>query len=633
MRQVEEACRQKIHATTGVHVRVRDVPDNCPVCEQDRWNVQKTVKRPCKTIAHGSILVTETVLECGSGCHHPAGGRVTHKPLANYLIPGRSVGYDVMVFVGRQRFLEHRQREDICEALLSKHGIAISTGEASALMKVFAQYLGRLHHDRSDLLKAAMQSDGGWPMHVDATGENGRGTLFLAMAGWRKWVLGAWKLSTERADLILPCLREVVEGFGFPCAVERDLGPAVTSAVNELLSELELKIPVLACHQHFLADIGTDLLKPAHNELRNLFRRMNVLPKLRLLVRDLGTHIGEQIGQARQEVIDWQKTTGHVIAPGRAGVATIRALGQWILDYKADATGLDFPFDRPWLDLYDRSMIALRATDAYLRSSPDDRKVKRTLGRLHRILEMVECEVPFSKITCRLRSRAGLFDELRTTLRFAKEPARIETERELETMAEQLDSLYDSLVERRPERGPAKDTRDAIDVILNHIDKHGSYLWGHSIGLPPEVGGGTRNVSRTNFVPENYFKGIKHGERQRSGRRILTQDLEHFPAEAALAGNLMRPDYVSLTCGSLDRLPQVFAELDRKDQDKKHRGEQVQNLQEKAVRLQIASASLSTADRRVIRTEAMNKKVHAAARSRAPRQFLGGRSTRQPTGS
>jgi hypothetical protein len=40
-----------------------------------------------------------------------------------------------------------------------------------------------------------MQRDGGWPMHIDATGENGRGTLLVAYAGWRGWVLGAWRIT------------------------------------------------------------------------------------------------------------------------------------------------------------------------------------------------------------------------------------------------------------------------------------------------------------------------------------------------------------------------------------------------------------------------------------------------------
>lgn len=70
-------------------------------------------------------------------------------------------------------------------------------------------------------------SDGGWQMHVDATGEHGRGTLFAVMAGWRQWVLGAWKVATENAELLLPCMPETVRYFGAPSAAMRDLGRAV----------------------------------------------------------------------------------------------------------------------------------------------------------------------------------------------------------------------------------------------------------------------------------------------------------------------------------------------------------------------------------------------------------------------
>jgi hypothetical protein len=96
----------------------------------------------------------------------------------------------------------------------------------------------------------------GWPLNIDATGKDGRGTLLVAFTGWRKWALGSWKIPTECTEAILPRLHEVVGQFGAPCAVMRDLGRAVTPAVNHLLAELELDIPVLACHLHFLKDIG-----------------------------------------------------------------------------------------------------------------------------------------------------------------------------------------------------------------------------------------------------------------------------------------------------------------------------------------------------------------------------------------
>ena len=89
-----------------------------------------------------------------------------------------------------------------------------------------------LHRRSAPKLRAAFENDGGWPLHIDATGEDGRGTLLVAFAGWRRWVLGAWKIPTERADAILPKLQDVTSLFGAPCAIMRDLGRAVTEAAQ-----------------------------------------------------------------------------------------------------------------------------------------------------------------------------------------------------------------------------------------------------------------------------------------------------------------------------------------------------------------------------------------------------------------
>jgi hypothetical protein len=588
--------------------------------------VQKTVPRRGGTLAHGSFEARETVHVCASRCRRSSGALVTRRAsiLSEALMPGGNAGYDVMVFVGLERFVRHRQREEI-QAVLLGQGIDISTGEVSKLSRKFARYTARLHHARAGEIKAALESDGGWPLHIDATGEAGRGTMLVVMAGWRKWVLGSWKIATERADLILPCLQETVQRFGPPCAAMRDLGKAMTPALDDLVSELHLSIPVLACHQHFLADVGKDLLEPAHAELRGLFRRTKVRPKLRALVRDLGRELGTDIEDARQAVLDWQSRTegGHRIDSGRDGMATVRALAQWVLDFKAAATGLDFPFDRPYLDLYDRCLTALRAIDAFLHTQPQDKKIARLLRRLHRYLDPVASEVPFRQVAARLRRRAALFDELRGVLRVvATEPEpRDETVDDLEQMHVELDALVVSLQNRRPARGPAQDTREAIDLILEHIEAHGDNLWGHAIGLPDSVGGGIRLVSRTNFLLENFFGELKHDERRRSGRKNLGQDLEHLPAEAALVRNLSHDDYVTTVCGSLNDLPQAFAELDRQARETRLTGASPQDQDEDlAAVLQIASASLSPADRRVVRTEDMDRRIAAAAGSRAPRR-------------
>jgi hypothetical protein len=369
--------------------------------------------------------------------------------------------------------------------------------------------------------------------------------------------------------------------------------------------------------------VGKDLLEPSHAELRALFRRAKVRPHLRALVRDLGRQIGTDAEWGRQAVRDWQAETDadHRIGGGLGGLAVVRALAQWTLDFPAMATGLDFPFDRPYLDLYDRCLQALRATDAYLRVPPEDKAVAGALERLARALEPVDSQVPFQQVATRLRRRAALVDELRCVLRLAATPPKEETERDLTAMQTKLETFAGSLADRRPARGPAQDLRSAIDIILAHLQTHGRYLWGHAVALPAHAGGGVRLVARTNAVAESFFKAFKHDERRRSGRKNLGQDLEHLPAEAVLARNLLHDDYVTILCGALDQLPAAFAELDRLEQVEHLQGvTDPSDASDLQATLQLASASLSPADRRVVRADGMTHRIEAAARSRAPRR-------------
>ncbi len=631
---LEQRCYQQVHGLRGVRVAVCEQPEPCSICGGP-LHVQKTFVHTAMTLVHGTFRVRETVHVCAARCRHPSGALVTRRAMSlrEHLIPGCLVGYDVMVYVGLERFLHHRQREEIREAL-ERDGIPLSVGEISTLGVRFLGYLEALHRARAERIRSAFAEDGGWPLHVDATGEDGRGTLLVAYAGWRGWVVGAWKIPTERADAILPCLHEVVGRFGAPCAVARDLGRAMIPAIADLVAALDLDIPVLACHYHFLADVGTDLLKSGHGELRELFRRFKVRPKLRALARELGRSLGADIAEARADLKAWQEHEGDapVLPTGQTGLAVVRALAQWVLDYGSDGSGEDFPFDRPYLDLYDRCRQVRRATDAFLRKLPSGRQLRNAVLRLGRALDPVVSEVPFARLAGRLRARAELLDELRNALRLVVSaadarstcpavPAQPEhAAAELQDIREAVERLQSSLRERRPSRGPAQDVRQAIDLILDHLERHGDTLWGHVICLPEQVGGGIRLVDRTNNVLESFFRRMKHGERRRSGRKVLTQDFERLPPAAALVPNLSCHDYVALLCGDLDRLPRAFAELDA---DKHHRALAGLLATDSDSLPPLASASLPAADRSIVRSDAMRNRVMSAARSRAPRTAPG----------
>lgn len=618
-------------STQGVMVRVEMRVALCPSCFGPTL-VQKSVPRNVVTLEHGAFVACETVRVCVARCRHPSGALVTlrSESLSRRVPPGGIYGYDVEVFIGLARFVHHRQREEI-RSELGKHGVTLSSGEVSTLALRFLKHLAALHATRQSALREALERDGGYPLHFDATGEDGRGTLLVAYAGWREWVLGAWKLPTERSDQITPCLLEVAERFGPPSALMRDLGRAARTAAKSFVRKLKLKIPVLGCHLHFLRDIGKDLLTAAHDKLRGLFQKDKLRPGLRALVRDLGRKLGTDLPAIREEVLGWaaNDASEHVLPEGRAGLATVRALAQWVLDSARDGKHLGFPFERPYLDLYERARKARRAVDAFLRSPPADKAVCRTLQRLARLLDPVATAKGISEISKTLCARRDLFDELRDAMRLNPKPSGDdepglsagESAAELSDIHESLRALKRSLRRRRPARGPAGDTRDAIDLVLEHLQRHESSLWGHVITLPRNAGGGIRVVARTNNLLESFFHRMKHGERRRSGRKVLTDDFEHLPAEAALAYNLTKPDHVEILCGSLDKLPDAFAALDiaaRAQVLGTHPSERTAAEQ----RPRADFASLPRADRRIVRAESLRQRIEAAARSRAPRRLV-----------
>jgi len=575
--------------------------------------VQKTVQHTGLTLAHGSFRSRETVYVCPSRCKQ-GGKRVTARSsrLAKLLLPKSTVGYDVMVHVGLERFVHCRQREEIRTDLQTRHGITLSTGEISGLGRRFLIYLEALHWRSAPALGAVLNSDGGWPLHIDATGEDGRGTMVAAFAGWRGWVLNAWKAPTERAEFILPGIQRAGAAFGPPCAIMRDLGRAMTEAAAEYVQSLEKPIPVLACHLHFLSDIGGDLLENGHNQLRDLFRTVKLLPQLRAFVRQQGRDLGESIGLGRDSLDLWlaQPDHAHPIPDGAGGITTVRSLAQWVLDYRADGDGQGFPFDLPWLDLYCRCLQLSAASQTFLREPLRDAKVRKSLEKLRRILRPIECDVPpFTSISASLSKRSDLFNRLRSALRLEDKHATgaihpHQAVKKLNDVRAAVNTLTASLQKDRPKRGPAKDTRQAIDLILSHLDRHGPHLWGHAIPLPNS--GGVRLVERTNNDLESFFHTIKHGERRRSGRKILTQDFESLPPAAVLAANLRHPDYVNIVCGSLDRLAAAFAELDAANRSRSIAAGIAKHTT-------IETSSLSTLDKRLVRKPALEDRILAAA--------------------
>lgn len=627
LRRMEEEYRRKIGDTIeGGIIDLEPGESFCPRCN-NAMKVLKTYHRFLFTIKYGYLDLRVKTLGCKFGCTKANGKIVTRHPEALYrIVPkGSNFSYDVEVFVGIERYLRHQQREEIQLKLKIDHDISISVGEISNLARRFIDHIEALHLKRIEDLRMAIINDGGYPLHVDATGEGGSGTLFVAYTSWRKWVLGSWRLTTECADQIRPCIEKVREQFGIPCAIMRDFGRAIIPAVNSFAKDLGEDVKILGCHSHFLKDIGKDLLEPSYSELRRLFRSYGLKSSLCRLVRELGQRLGTKAKEAQKDIKKWIKDEKkHRIPNGATGLAIVRFLAQWCLDYSADSKNLRFPFDRPYLDFYKRCKITQRAIEVYLRCPPSDPNVLRALKRLAKVINPVIADQNFSSVTQTLSKRASLFDKLRKTLRLKQEVdiseqnGTIKSEQrkasELKDIRQSLEKFTNLLIKMGSKRGLTEDIQKAIDIILDHIERHGDSLWGHVVNLPIHAGGGIRVINRTNNELEFKFSGVKCGERRRSGRKVLTQDMENLPPGSMLVSNLEHPDYVEIVCRSLDRLPEAFAELDMQKSNKIL----AQESREVKINTEIdnfETASLSNKDRSFIRRILIKENILAAASS------------------
>jgi hypothetical protein len=630
--RLQSECGRKVRDIKGVVITIRPEETICPQCMKE-MGVRNSYPRKLTTIKYGNVSARVITLKCNEGCQTLDGSKVLRHPnIISCIVPKRaSIAYDIEVDVGLQRYLHYRQREEIRDHLCEKD-IHISTGKITNLAHSFLRHFGLLHVKRSSALKEAIDQDGGYIGHADATGECGTGTLFVIVDGWHGWVLGAWRLTTECADQIKPCLNETEEKFGVPRAIMRDYGKAMIPAVQEFVDSCEEDIEILGCHQHFCGFVGKDLLKEAYDKLGTLLRKHGFKTPLAAIVREWGKRNGVQEPGVKQALEKWNEDLkSYSIPEGPIGVAALRSHVQWVLDIHSETNNLRFPFDLPHLIFYDQCKTLRRACNAFFKHAPKDPYLLRSIKRLAKILDPIITDGNFTEVTKILRRRNSLFIELRSALRVIPKMSGIKKPisqpldvqlSELNDIKKAVAKLKISLLERRPKRGPGEDTRNAIDTILKHFDKHEESLWGHVVQLPEHAGGGIRLIERTSLPAEGLFGGYKRGIRRQTGKKILTHELESIPPESILVSNLKDPRYVQILCGSIEELPMAFAELDREEEHRlamlKLKSNEQPGTSQKN-RPKIETASLSQSDKNFVRKPSLKFKILKAANSRTPR--------------
>jgi hypothetical protein len=479
---------------------------------------------------------------------------VRSEALARIIRPRQRFSYDLIVAVGLARYLEGKQRQEIRAWLSNERHLKISEGTISNLCDRFLTYLEALHLIRSPYLRTVLQQEG-YPLHLDATCDHGKGRLLICLAGWRGWILLSEKISSEHERHLRPLVDKTVALFGDPIAIVRDLGPGVTNAVEHLRQR---GIRDFGCHYHFLGAVGNKLFDTPYAVLRGTLNREKAFADLRKLRREL----------RRQRKADG--------CNGRFADGQMRddllVLVHWLIegDGKKD---LAYPFSLPYLEFYRRCCQAKQQADRWV-PKPRTRAESDVLRRIGLLLwRVIKPGSRCAKAADQLDKHWQAFCELREVLRLTDtelpmgdpryhQPELPALQAERQKAIEKATKTYLDDLRQRARRPAGSMPRPAESIILSHFGRHEDYLFGHPVRRDPN-GLITAVVDRTNNVLEHFFGREKQRLRRRLGRANLGRDLDDQPAQVALVANLRHADYVRILCGSLDNLPEAFAMLDQ----------------------------------------------------------------------
>jgi hypothetical protein len=531
-----------------------------------RSRVLKTAERTVHTLTFGSFIACEQVLEPISG-YLPL-----HSEALRRLVPPRCrFGYDLIVFCGLELYLHGRQVEEIKISIKQKSEVKISASEVQVLGYKFLKYLGRLHRHSIPAIRHQMARVGGYILHLDATCEEKNPLLLSCIDGLSGQVLYSKKIRSENKIDIKKILETVKDLFGLPLAVVTDMGRAFVSVIALVFPGIVHGI----CHYHFLRDLGNDFLSDDYDQLRRALRKTQIKAALRTLAR----RVEQKLGGAEKITAVFKQPNCQTYFTQ----AKEQELLQWYtlqLIYEIqfperNGDGYGFPFDRPHLGYYQRLEItATNAKNLLQDVAHLPRRDKKDLLKLETILKTVTDDCHILKTVKSLRERVEIFDRFRQIMRLTRkgeaqglnDNGSLSGHKKLQMIEKELDA-YTSALEKKADRvGFQKQHPQLVTGIRDMIKQIRSY-WDKLFMLPIIIQVGERQqeiiAQRTNNIMERSFRKIKRRCRRRHGRKRLQKDLAHLPAEIALVENLQNEQYVTTVMGSLDKLPEKFAELDR----------------------------------------------------------------------
>ena len=522
--------------------------DICPDCQQ-KLTVEKTRSKYVATLDMGRFRAHEQIRgckRCENSITYPS------EDLLRLVPHGCTFGFDILVHVGISTFLGCRTEAEI-RLTLERKDIAISPSEITYLAKKFIVYLALAHRESRQRIRNFVNKQGGYILHLDATCDGDSPHLMTGLDGISEIVLENIKLPSEKAEKIIPFLRDIKQRYGQPLALVHDMGTAILSAVAEVFPDT----PDYICHFHFLRDIGKDLLAKPYDKLRGCLLKHGIQGILRKRARQF------------KQVIDSQPALADVFQEGlkkkncpdveQMPVVTAYSLILWALEGKKQGQGYGFPFDQPHLAFYDRVSVIYEIVKKANESTTGKHRIKPYV-KLIRDLYATMTDTSLAKTALHIKEKIAVFNKLRQAMRIALPDGQAGLNDDGEAtdigiIESNLKKFHQWLLQKA-------DKTDDYQSMIRQIETYWEKLFADPIIVDTTNGKISIQPQRTNNVLERFFRNIKRGYRKARGVNTLTRTLKTMLAETPLVKNLENEDYLRIILNGAQCLEERFAQID-----------------------------------------------------------------------
>jgi len=416
-----------------------------------------------------------------------------------------------------------------------------------------------IHNRSKGEIQQVIAEQGGYILHLDSTFEDEPPLLFVGKDGLSHMTLGAEFVMSESEANIKPILEAFRDRYGKPLAVVRDGSEGISKAIDSIFPD----VPQVACQFHVLRNVGNVLFKDLYAEVASAIERLRIVPAITRLCKYLEPNV-EAIPDKKQlcAQILYDKTLPTMKHEELLPLVTY-TVGSWILRTKSKSETIPYPFDLPYLEMYNACETAFPRVHAYIRSLSEVCRMYKPLNDLETILKRVVKDEELSRKIGLLKRLSEVFLRIRAILRINRDTNILKhdpkwSQDEVSTARASLVSYLDRLMTEVSTLPEDSIRRRRCEKIVGMLRKEFDQLF---VPNPFIEINGKRiecKLPRTNNLIERNFWEIIRLLTKLKGQKRVRKALHLYGKAVAILLNITNETYLKAVYpdGILNRLAQ-----------------------------------------------------------------------------